>query len=184
MDHLVEKLGKRGEGFKLIWNSLEEMKSANYLIIETGTTRVPDNWEGDGQSTRIWDLFLQTHNGKCYSVDIDPEACDVAKGLVSDKCEVICADSLLWLDAFPRKAEIDFLYLDSMDIDWYSPMKSALHHIYELSTCLSCLKKGCLVAVDDNMKDSGKGWWVRDVLLKLGWKMLYNQYQIVFQKPF
>jgi hypothetical protein len=175
-------LGKRADGFQCMWDTLKAMKKDSYLIVETGTTRIPDNWEGDGQSTRIWDMFVNESNGKVFTVDICPYACGVAKSFVGDKVTVVCEDSVQFLHTFPQKGEIDLLYLDSYDIDFKNPHNSSFHHMKELTTIFSSLSPSCIIAVDDNIPHAGKGKYVKEFLESVGYKCIYDGYQIVMSK--
>jgi hypothetical protein len=177
MESIKHRLGQRKEGFQCIWDLLTKNKVS--CIVETGTCRTADNWEGDGQSTRIWDMYLQQYPGICYSVDIDANACATARELVSDSCRIVCADSIKWLADFPTKNAIDFLYLDSHDIAWENPHPSSLHHLKELTACFAELPKKCIIAIDDNTPLSGKGKYVREFLEGLGWTCVFDGYQIV-----
>jgi hypothetical protein len=182
MESVKGLLGKRADGFQCIWDTLKSMKKDKYLIVETGTTRIPDNWEGDGQSTRIWDMFIQEYNGRAISVDLCPYSCEVAKTLVSDKVSVECSDSIEFLHRFTEKGDIDLLYLDSYDIDFNNPHNSSFHHIKELTSVFSSLSPSCIIAVDDNIGTVGKGKYVREFLESVGYKVIYDGYQIVLQR--
>ena len=48
----------RGDTFRIMFQKLEELKKNKYLIVETGTTRMQDNFYGDGQSTRLFNSFV------------------------------------------------------------------------------------------------------------------------------
>jgi len=181
MESIQHLLGARKAGFQYIWNLLK--KNNVELIVETGTSRIPDNWEGDGQSTRIWDMYLKDRgNGKCYSIDICEYSCEVAKEMCSDNCNIVCSDSIKWLSEFQDTNKIGFLYLDSHDIDWSNPHPASLHHLMELTACFAQLSPKCIIAVDDNRPESGKGKYVREFLEKIGYKCILDDYQIVMCK--
>ena len=183
MDAVKGLLGKRANGFQCMWDALKAMKKDSYLIVETGTTRIPNNWEGDGQSTRIWEMFANESNGKVFSVDICPRACEVARSLVlSDDVTIVCGDSVNFLHTFSRKGDIDLLYLDSYDIDFNNPHTSSFHHIKELTAVFSSLSPSCIIAVDDNIPGAGKGKYVREFLETVGYRAIYDGYQIVMCK--
>ena len=72
------------------------------------------------------------------SVDVNQEAVDVCKSLVTDKVEVICDDSVHFLSQFVKEAHAESLavplfYLDSFDLDWTYWQPSAVHHLKELA---------------------------------------------------
>jgi hypothetical protein len=168
-----DKLTKRANAFDIITSKLEELERP-VTIIETGCSRYNDSWEGDGNSTVIWDRFVNYFGGLVYSVDIDPIATEHAKLLVSEKTNVITSDSVEWLKVADLKA--DLLYLDSYDIDWNNPDPSMKHHAKELNASLHLLSIGSIVAVDDNLPDVGKGYIVESVALALGWTPIVNEY--------
>jgi len=162
-------LGFRQEGFTKIFEELLNKNKSEYLIIETGTVRKKDNWRGDGQSTRIFDKFVNQYGGIVVSIDNDPVAIDLAKNLVSDKVHFITGDSVRFLDKCPFKQEIDLLYLDSYDSSFHptndtdeSKIReyykqnhlSALHVLKELCAVWTSLPDGCLVLTDDNVTQS------------------------------
>ncbi len=61
--------------------------------------RVKDNFLGDGQSTLLFDKYIQSRgNGsKVFTVDIDPVAINICKNLVSDNVDVFTGDSVKYL---------------------------------------------------------------------------------------
>ena len=138
-------LANRATGFRAIFELLELADANRYLILETGTLRLLDNWAGDGQSTRLFDAFVNFHDGAVFSVDIDPKAVAVARAAVSARTHCVCADSVAFLRDVSRMAPggFDLVYLDSLDLDVNNPAPSAFHHIKEL------LALGTLAAGDD-----------------------------------
>lgn len=176
-------LAHRSECFEIIFKKLEEMNNERYLIVETGTTRQKDNWQGDGQSTRLFDHFSKIHNGIVFSVDINDDNCKNAREILQDSknTEIICCDSVKFLNEFPLKHAIDLLYLDSYDVDWLNIHASAFHHMKEIACVYSSLKKGCLIAIDDNMRGIGKGSYVTQFLNNIGAKPVHFGYITIFQ---
>ena len=59
------RLGKRHEAFAAIAELLPE----GCRIIETGTVRQIDNWEGDGQSTIVWDTLATNLGGTVTTIE-------------------------------------------------------------------------------------------------------------------
>lgn len=168
-----DKLTKRANAFDIITSKLEGLQRP-VTIVETGCSRYENSWEGDGNSTIIWDKFVNYFGGQVYSVDIDPNSTAHAKLLVSDKTNVITSDSIEWLKLVDLK--VDLLYLDSYDIDWNNPDPSMRHHEKELNASLHLLSPGSIVAVDDNLPHVGKGYIVESVALSLGWKPIVDEY--------
>lgn len=176
LNSVYDKLSKRANSFDIITSRLEQLKRP-VVIIETGCSRYQDSWEGDGNSTVIWDKFVNHCGGAVYSVDIDSNATDHAKKLVSAKTSIITADSISWLKGLTTlRQSVDLLYLDSYDIDWNNPEPSMKHHAMELNASLHLLQPGTIVAVDDNFPNVGKGYIVESVANALGWTNILNEY--------
>ena len=148
------KLGLRSETFRRVFEILEAMGKASYTIVETGCARIEDNWEGDGQSTILFDRFVNQRGGAVLTVDIDDDACARLRSRVSSKVTITCSDSVAYLRNLPHsgKVDIDLLYLDAHDLDWRNPHPCALHHLFELCAVIPLLPSGSLVVVDDTAK--------------------------------
>ena len=146
-----DRLGKRHEAFAAIAELLPE----GCRIIETGTVRQIDNWEGDGQSTIVWDTLATNLGGTVTTIDIDPIGAELVAELELQATTAMVGNSL---DVIPTlTGHADLLYLDSFDVDFENPLPAAAHHLSELMAALNLLAPGSLVAVDDNEDDQGKG---------------------------
>ena len=146
-----DRLGKRHEAFATIAELLPE----GCRIIETGTVRQIDNWEGDGQSTIVWDTLATNLGGTVTTIDINPIGAELVAELELQATTAIVGDSL---DVIPTlTGHADLLYLDSFDVDFENPQPAAAHHLSEFTAALNLLAPGSLVAVDDNRDDQGKG---------------------------
>jgi hypothetical protein len=173
------RLNKRRAGFQKIFDFLGGLNSP--VIVETGTYREENNYEGDGCSTLLFDSFVDYHGGVVLSVDIDPKACDLAK---ENTCftEVIESDSVEFLGTLEGK--IDLLYLDSYNIaDWNNDWAPAAHHLKELFAAKNCIKEGTMIVVDDNLKlpngkRLGKGRLIYELMESLGIDPCFDDYQI------
>lgn len=120
-------------------------------IIETGTARARGNWQGDGQSTLVWDwLAGEIEDAKVISIDLNPNAVEVAKEQTKN-IKFIVGDSITKLAAQTSKtlSKVGLLYLDSMDFEWGRGEASAQHHLGELLAVWDGLPSDCLIAVDD-----------------------------------
>lgn len=146
-----DRLGKRHEAFATIAELLPE----GCRIIETGTVRQIDNWEGDGQSTIVWDTLATNLGGTVTTIDINPIGAELVAKLELQATTAIVGDSLNVIPTLTGHA--DLLYLDSFDVDFENPLPAATHHLSELMAALNLLAPGSLVAVDDNRDDQGKG---------------------------
>tara|TARA_R110000868_G_scaffold273818_1_gene533052 strand:- start:722 stop:1324 length:603 start_codon:yes stop_codon:yes gene_type:complete len=180
------RLNKRSAGFQKIFDFLSTIKSP--VIIETGTYREENNYEGDGCSTLLFDTFVDYHGGVVLSVDIDPEACELAKENTLFT-EVHESDSVEFLGTLEGK--VDLLYLDSYNIDdWNNDWAPAAHHLKELFAAKNCIKNGTLIVVDDNIKTQqgrrlGKGRLIYELMESLGIEPFLDDYQVgwIWQEP-
>lgn len=190
------KLGLRGETFRKAFAILEAMDKVSYSIVETGCAR-KDDWYQDGQSTLLFDRFVNHWDGAVRTVDIDEKACAYLRGRVSGKVTVTCGDSVAYLRSLLGEEDLhlDLLYLDSYDLDWRNPHPAALHHLHELCAVMPLLASGTLVMVDDTARTqalvtlkgremivhdfgvSGKGGYVAEFFAKLGCAPVIEGYQ-------
>jgi hypothetical protein len=184
---LAHGMYNRAIGFDIMWRLLLNQKSTDFNIIETGTLRTPNNWT-DGQSAALFTRFVEYHGGQMRSVDIDPEACDIAQGFISSKqFTVTCSDSVEWLKQQTNLDQVDLFYLDSYDVDWNNDTDSANHHLKEFQVIEPFIRPSTVVAIDDNSrwvasnKRTGKGRVVVEYLESQGRVPIYDEYQIVFQ---
>jgi predicted O-methyltransferase YrrM len=170
------------------------------VIVETGCTRKPGNWAGDGQSTVLFDQYVLSRKdgSQVHSVDIDPEAVRICKTLVSDNVSVNVGDSVAYLHKFARSnSHVHLFYLDSFDVDWNYWFPSAAHHLKELVAIQPILKSDTLVVVDDCMLSGnllptepanyqvigtpqvgGKGRLVAEYANQVGAKPMFLEYQV------
>ena len=149
------RLALREISFRKIFEHLDAL-DAPITIVETGCVRTVDNWEGDGQSTILFDRYVR-HGGQgsiVHSVDLDAQATAICRTQVSDRVTVHTADSvalLRHLAAQLRKENrrLDLLYLDSYDLNWHDPTPSAVHVLKEFLSIGPAVNGNTLVVVDD-----------------------------------
>ena len=131
--------------------------------METGCLRAL-NWEGDGCSSILFDDFAKRTGSRFISIDKDPAHCALARRHCP-RAQVLCGDSVATLYRLrQRLQQVDFLYLDSYDVDWNNPHPSALHHLKELCAAAPLLGRGAIVFIDDNTDSSGKALYVKSTL--------------------
>ena len=204
------KLLHRANTMRAAFAGLLAKRSAGFYIVETGCASkfeddgivygpqtapdhpwYPGGWEGPwsaGLSTILFDRFVQRHGGRVFSVDLDPQRCQAADARTSLLTTVTCGDSVQFLhgiDRMVRPELIDLLYLDSVDCDWDAPHPSSLHHLKELAAVFARLAPGCLILVDDCQDAAGrrgKGLYIEDFMLGLGYEPLLYEYQTLWQK--
>lgn len=184
MNDKFARLGVRRHTFYKMVAHLERQEKG--LIIETGTAWDKDNWEGQGQSTLIWDwACTELPKFNTISIDMNPEAAKMA-GEFTKHVTYITNDSVIELNQTePHVLGIcRLLYLDSFDWTPEGNLDSAFHHMAELAAVWRHLPSGCMVVVDDrhgNMK--GKHFMVEAFMDKLGIEPVFRDYQIGWVKP-
>jgi hypothetical protein len=157
---------------------------AHPTIIETGCLRDPGNWDGDGQSTIMFDWLAACEDGHAWAVDASWEAVDAARRVVSPRCAVVDGDAVTFLDGF--RDPIDILYLDSLDFDGNRPQLAARQTMFELTAAMSRLRPGSIVAVDDTWRSgpaeiTGKGVLVYEYMERTGRRAIAEGYQFVWR---
>jgi hypothetical protein len=142
-------LALREISFRKVFEYLDTVPG-DITIVETGCTRQPGNWSGDGQSTILFDHYVQERSRKSrvYSVDINPESVRLCQGLVSPAVSVTAQDSVAYLNQLQIN-NINLLYLDSFDVDWINWYPSAAHHLKEIAAVRSKITPATMVVVDD-----------------------------------
>ena len=178
------RLGRRGDGFAVIFDALNSLHPRP-LIIETGCLRIPGNWEGDGQSSFMFDCLSRERGGTFVSIDIMPESIDTARAACSSATHLICNDSVAALHALSgiAKSPASLLYLDSFDLDREDPMPSAIHHLLELTAGRPLIAPGTIICIDDygiGDPPGGKGLLVDRFLSRIPSEVLHAGYQKVW----
>jgi len=185
----ANRLFRRLDGFLQMADHIEWAYSVAGLnqIIETGTARVAGNWEGDGQSTLIWDYFASILGElKVTSIDLDPRAARIAKDQVTNRVEFIVGDSVEVLSKMSKEKlnKTCLLYLDSYDWSPELQAESSGHHLKELMAVYEHLPGGCLIVVDDcHSPTQGKHTEVKRFFEGLGIPPQFVGYQSGWTKP-
>jgi hypothetical protein len=182
--HFRPRLGKRAEGFDVLFKSALS-HGRSILVVETGCLRVPGNWEGDGQSTFMFDALVRMYGGVLFSIDVSSESVDSARRVCSSATQLIENDSVSALHALAQivSKQIDLLYMDSFDLDPENPLPSAIHHALELTAVRPLIGPGTVVCVDDYAvgETGGKGMIVDRFLSNIRAQVLYSGYQKVWR---
>jgi len=172
---------------KTMHTALQLMETRNVkTIVETGTARGGHMaFSGDGGFTIITGYWCSLNGAKLYSVDINPTALKNARTMILDYEEAIDLiedDSVHFLKNFNKK--IDFLYLDSLDFEKDNPEPSQRHHLAEIEAAYDKLKPNSVVMIDDcDLPHGGKGKLVIDYLVKRGWEIVAQSYQVILTYP-
>jgi hypothetical protein len=184
---LVASLYQRATGFEIILTELLKIRNTGFKIIETGSTRKPNNWK-DGNSGVLFADFVKHHRGSVRSVDINQAAVDAANAFIDPVYHLAeCSDSVTWLQQQADLNQVDLFYLDSYDVDWHNDQPSAEHHLREFLVIEPHLKPGVIVAIDDNSRllehnaRTGKGRRIVEYLEQKGIHPLYDDYQIIYK---
>ena len=165
-------LGGRYESIEMTLVELLKRKDNQGVIVETGTTRLPDDW-GAGMATLVFGDFCKEHNFHLFTVDNDSNAIEIAKEVTKEFAvftTYVVNDSIAFLQRFDQP--IDLLYLDSMDCPEYdsptSPqlIASQIHQELELKAAWSKLSKDPVILLDDNQFANGGKTKLAKVLLK------------------
>lgn len=182
-----------GEGIryfstKVALNLLHQRGGRN--IVETGTTRALDDFGGAGMATITFGDYAKVYGKKLWTVDILPEAIELARGLTrefEDVTTYVVSDSIIFLKNFPEK--IDLLYLDSMDCpiddapDSPKLRASQAHQADELRAAWDKLHDNSIILLDDNnFENGGKCTLSIEILKKEGWECLINDKQSLWIK--
>jgi len=178
----ARRLGQREDGFRRLFERLGKRGSDHPLILETGCLRLPGNWQGDGQSTFMFDAYARCTDGMCVSVDINFDSASSARRACSSYTSVVVNDSVSFLHSLARLSfgkRIDLLYLDSFDVDPVAPLPAAIHHIKELLAAWPLIGPGTIVCVDDFLvgENGGKAGIIDDFFGNVGAEVLYSGYQ-------
>ena len=185
-NEVSERLGKRRSSFETMFEFLGEIKHPT--IIETGTYREENNYEGDGCSTLLFYKYIECHCGNLLSIDNDPKACQLARNATTEAL-VIERDSVEALGEM--EGRVDLLYLDSYNIeDWNNDWAPAAHHLKELFAAQNIIRPGTLIVVDDNIQTLsgnliGKGRLINELMESLGIEPYIFGYQIgwIWEEP-
>ena len=182
------RLKERKQGFKVIFDYLrsESIYNPHVTIVETGSLREPHNYEGDGNSSFLFDTFIEYHTGEFHTNDIDSKVCQQARMMLAH-AQVHESDSVKWLSTLDKM--VDVLYLDSFNIDnWNHDWPAAAHHLKELLAAIHCLEPGALLVVDDNVvhpntkQKIGKGRLVREYVEATdSARLIHDGYQEIWQ---
>jgi hypothetical protein len=173
------RLAARAEGFAALFGALPK-PSEKLLIVETGCLRIPRNWDGDGQSTFMFDALARDRGGFFFSIDVNLESVETARTACSSSTHLILGDSVATLhhlgQLIARPANV--LYLDSYDVNPQNPMPSAIHHAMELTAAQPLIGPGTIVCVDDyGIAGGGKGLVLDQYFSAIRAEVLYSGYQ-------
>ena len=103
----LPKLGLRAAGFHEIFRLLRKRfhEKGPLVIVETGCVRDAQSWEGDGNSTVMFDAFARDTGSRFISIDVNPKHCALAKELCP-QTDVLCGNSIPILYRLRERLEL------------------------------------------------------------------------------
>lgn len=186
-----DKSSGRYPTFKIAFNLLVQRKPSKPFIVETGTTRMKNDW-GAGMSTLLFAEIAKMCNGQVITVDISRKNLDVCKEIIDENSLGFFVryeekDSVEFLKQMPAMPPIDLLYLDSLDypltLEEGNPIVCQEHQLAEYLAARNKLVRGGIILLDDNeIGDGGKSKLTKDKLLKDGCELIYEGQQSLWQK--
>ena len=133
--------------FESMLDALSLLEEKPSRIIETGMSAWGTN------STLLFSDYVETFGGAFWSVDIRMKPLIDVRKSVFKSTVLTCGDSVRFLDRWVAAnrldCRVDFVYLDSFDLDVKDPYPAALHGIREFFAIRPALKPGSLLLVDD-----------------------------------
>jgi hypothetical protein len=183
------------EGLFLALNSLSGRAAT---ILETGTSAYGTD------SSRLFDAYVRSFGGNFYTVDINSYPSQRLRFAKSRRTHFFVMDSVQFLENFSKitaQTSVDFIYLDSWDVDWSNPFASAEHGRKELIAIRPFLRTGTMIVVDDTpvsmkwipLADQevatkfkaecgvlpGKGAFYNQALEGIGFTVIHHDYNLV-----
>lgn len=168
--------------FKFLFDAID-LIAGHLVIVETGTLRNEGWSQSDGHSTvKFVEVVKNRPNTEFYTIDIDPDAIQTSKDVITKKFEVV-PDGVHFIESSAYEylstfnEEIDILYLDSAN--------DADIILNEYLAAKNLLKPTSIVMIDDAQEDrSGlhKGKKVIDEMIGDGWTILMREYQCILSK--
>lgn len=182
-DDFYPHLGGRRDTQRLALTIIEQL-SSNPLFVETGTTRMKNDW-GAGMSTLLFGKYVANNGGRVITVDISERNMDVCKEVTKDLAShitYVIEDSHKWLSQCDKV--IDFLYLDSLDTPIEGDASEAQeHNLKEFLLAERLLNERAVIMIDDvGFANGGKGAKTHDYLNSKGYLMLMKGQQSVWLK--
>jgi hypothetical protein len=126
--------------------ALRQLDQNPALIIETGTSA----WGTD--STKLWAKYVENFGGTFHSVDIRKEPRERLGASMGPRTHLHVNDSVNFLSNFSLPADhekVDFVYLDSWDLDLADPLPAMKHGLEEWKALYPLLGPGSIVVIDD-----------------------------------
>ncbi|MGQ0708560.1 MAG: hypothetical protein ACT4NV_02305 [Rhodoferax sp.] len=128
--------------------ALNLLKQRPAVILETGSSAWGTN------SSMLFDSYVNSFGGSFCSVDIRPEPSVDLGAVCTNNSKFYCDDSVRFLENYSRSgSKVDFVYLDSWDVDWEDPVPSAVHGLKEFLAIYPALNNNAILLIDDTPVD-------------------------------
>ena len=183
--------------FKELFKNMISIKEPK--ILETGIA------SAGTMSTYLFNEYIRKYGGRFWSVDTNQYLVSTHQGNMCPATTLVCGDSVKFLSDWVKynDEQVDVIYLDSYDLDWYNPHPAAMHGLNEYLALIPSLRKGTLLLIDDtpinpywldsrgqlyndmtnyynnNNELPGKGQYVLKVYKKA--KTLLHNYQVLYK---
>lgn len=155
------------------------------VIVETGCS-----WFlPQGNSTYHLARLAHETGSVFFSIDTNADHIAAARAMISEfpTASIIQDDGVAHLSRW--ETAIDYLYLDSFDHDVKSPLAAKMHSLAELGAAYGKLSDRAVVLLDDwnwGRFEPGQDWlkpsYSREFLLYRGWKLVIEDYQLLFTR--
>lgn len=165
----------RFNAYLYIINLLSERNAKT--LVETGTLRHSHvSCESDGCSTIIFGNYGRLANKTLISIDNDQDSIENAQRETSNSKEfikIVNSDAVEYLENF--KGLIDFLYLDSMDVDFNDKKQLSFYREKEIEAAYDKLHTKSVIAMNNcDIKEPCICQMVKEYLLYEGWTLAYS----------
>jgi len=128
--------------FKRLFEEMKDLK--NPYILESGIASAGTN------STYLFNEYVKKYGGSFWSVDINQGLVDHHKGNMCPATQLVCNDSVSFFTEWAKTHdEVNVIYLDSYDLDFYNPLPSGNHGLAEYKSLMPVIKKDTLLLIDD-----------------------------------
>lgn len=132
--------------FKKLFEEMKELK--NPIILESGIA------SAGTQSTYLFNEYVRKYGGFFWSVDTNKYLVDYHQNNMCPSTKLICDDSVSFFKKWTQNNnEVNVIYLDSYDLDFYNERPSANHGLAEYNAIKPSIKKNTLLLIDDTPKN-------------------------------
>ena len=120
------------------------------VIVETGSSAWGSN------SSQLFDRYVHEFGGEFFTVDVRMQPMLQLRKILGPASTAVCDDSVRFLHRWYQEhgaKSVDFVYLDSWDLELIDPLPAAIHGLREFLAVRPCLRDGSIVLIDDTPLD-------------------------------